>query len=464
MTPSKLAHLPRVLLAATVALVVSAVTAAPLPFAEAWRQLQQRNPALQAARAERERRGHEQTATRSLLQPQIDLALTQTWIDEPIVLDLDPIRSAMLKLHPSISPATVPSFATPVQNNQFFKGQVTAMWPLYTGGRIQAARRAGEAGVAESEAAWRQTENALFTELVRRYYGLQLARVVQATRVTVLAGVEEHLRQATRLEAEGFVNRAERLHADVARAEARREKQKADRLVEIAGIALAGLLADEQPPLPESPLFVITSPLESAASFVSAAAAHQPVLDAIAAKRAQAAEGVRAERGRLQPEVYWFGVKELNRGDLTVLEPDWATGVGVRLPLWDRSDRLSRVRAARAQERRASLLQDDTRRSVQTLVEKSHREVVSAQEQFESLHEALTLARENLRVRQAAFREGQATSLEVVDAQLALARVETERAAAANDFVVALAALLEASGQSSRFLSYEAAAEQKIVP
>lgn len=438
--------------------------AGPLTFADAWQQLQRTNPALQAARAEVDRRSAERAATRSLQQPQVDLSATQTWIDQPIVIDLDPIRQMMLKLHPTVPAVGIPPFLTTVQGDTFLKSQVSAVWPIYTGGRITAARRAGVAGEAEAQAALRQTENALFSDLVRRYYGLQLARAAQATRTVVLAGVEEHLRQAMRLEEEGFVTRAERLHADVARAEARREKQKADRLVEIAGIALGGLLADESAPAPASPLFVVTSPLDPVDRFVARAAAHQPALENLAARRAQAVEGINAERGRLRPEVYLFGAKELNRGDLTLLDPDWAAGIGVRFSLWDRTDRPSRVRAARALERRVGLLEDDVRRSLRTLVEKTHREVVSAQEQFVTLNATLTLARENLRVRQLAFQEGQATSLEVVDAQLALARVETERAASANDFVVALASLLEACGEPVQFATFEARAEERISP
>jgi len=115
-------------------------------------------------------------------------------------------------------------------------------------------------------------------------------------------------------------------------------------------------------------------------------------------------------------------------------------------------------------ERRVGFLADDIRRGLHTYVEKSHREVLSAQEQFASLSETLVLARENLRVRQLAFQEGQATSLEVVDAQLALARVETERVAAAHDFVIALASLLDVCGEPNRFATYEARAEAKILP
>lgn len=452
-------------LALLAGLAGSAPTAA-LTLPEAWTQLRRANEALQAARAEVDRRAAERSATRSLSQPQVDLSVAQTWISDPITIDLDPIRAVILKLHPTVPAGAVPPFLLGVQNNQFLKGQATAVWPLYAGGRIQAAQRAGAAGEAEAGAAFRQTENSLFHELVRRYYAVQLARTVQHTRAAVLAGVEQHLHQARRLEDEGFITRAERLHADVARAEAHREKQKADRVIEIAGIALAGLLATAPaaPPTPASPLFVAAAPLEDVAAWLAAASAHQPALALVAARRTQAAEGIKAESGRQRPEVFLFGAKELNRGDLTLLEPDWAAGIGVRFPLWDRADRPNRLRAARALERRVGLLEADTTRQLRTRIERDHREVATAQDQFTALDATLALARESLRVRQAAFAEGHATSLEVVDAQLALARVETERARAAFDYITALAALLDATGQPDRFFAFEARAEHRILP
>ena len=76
----------------------------------------------------------------------------------------------------------------------------------------------------------------------------------------------------------------------------------------------------------------------------------------------------------------------------------------------------------------------------------------------------LDLARENLRVRDLAFREGQGTSLDVVDARLTLVRAETARAVATAEYAVALASLLEASGQSDRFMDYEARATERILP
>lgn len=440
------------------------VGAEELGFREAWERTQSVNPSLGAARVEVERRAEQQRAARSLYGPQIELTGRYTVIDDPITIDLDPIREVILGLHPSVPPTLIPSFVTDIQDDQFLRAQVTAVWPVYAGGRIRAAQRAAAAETSEATAdARRQTQN-MFTEMVRRFYGAQLARMAKDTRESVLAGLDRHVEQARQLEAEGFIARSELLNARVARDEAWRELRKAELQVEIAGIALAALLDQDEPVAPTSPLFVVTRPLEPVSVFLLGCEASNPTLELMSARQDQAAEGVAVEQGKLRPEVFLFGIKELNPDGLTVLDPDWAAGIGVRMVLWDRSDRTRRLAAARLLERRVELISDDVRRRLWTAVEHAYRKVSEAQDQFQSLVSSLDAARESVRVHEVSFREGQATSLEVVDARLALARVETERAAVARDFVVALSTLLEMSGQTERFFGFEARADVRILP
>ncbi len=451
-------------LLAGLALGLGRAEGARLTIEAALEQLRSTNPALDASRLEIERRVEERQAARSLFGPQLEVTGRYTFIDQPIVIDLDPIRQAMLALHPTVPAAAIPSFVQRVQEDRFLRGQLTAIWPVYAGGRILAAQQAAGAGLAEAEATARHTANSLFSDLVQRFYGAQLARVIRTMRTEALAGLEAHLRQAGLLEKEGQIARAERLHAQVARDEAWRELRRAEAQVAIAEAALTGLCGGGEPVTPASPLFLAAEPLESLPHFLAVAEARHPALEIMAARRAQAAAGVAGEQGRLRPEVYLFGAHELNRGDTTLLDPAWAAGVGVRLVLFDRTDRTHRLAAARLLERRVGRLTEDLRQNLRTLVEKSYREAALAQEQYASLDSTQELARENLRVRETSFREGLGTSLEVVDARLALLRAETARAVAARDFAVALAALLEASGQPERFLAYAAGATPRILP
>lgn len=74
----------------------------------------------------------------------------------------------------------------------------------------------------------------------------------------------------------------------------------------------------------------------------------------------------------------------------------------------------------------------------------------------------MDLSAEVLRLREAGLREGTSTTLDLIDAQLNNAKVQTERAQAAHDYVLALAALLESSGLSDEFANYMAQADVKV--
>ena len=76
-------------------------------------------------------------------------------------------------------------------------------------------------------------------------------------------------------------------------------------------------------------------------------------------------------------------------------------------------------------------------------------------EQFEALRTSMEFANENVRVRKRAFNAGMATSLSVVDAQLALSKVKIEKLNAVYEFDVALAKLLEVCGMSGQYERYQ---------
>ena len=94
--------------------------------------------------------------------------------------------------------------------------------------------------------------------------------------------------------------------------------------------------------------------------------------------------------------------------------------------------------------------------------EKNRRELQNALEQYQGYGPIMELTAEVMRLRQTAFAEGLATSLDVVDAQLSITRAQTGRAQAAYDYVVALAALLESIGHSERFQDFEKNAGDRL--
>jgi outer membrane protein TolC len=122
--------------------------------------------------------------------------------------------------------------------------------------------------------------------------------------------------------------------------------------------------------------------------------------------------------------------------------------------LFDGFARFNRLRSARHLEDALGFEHDHARHEVATLVQERYDEYQSALEQYQSLETTLALARESLSSERKAYAAGVGTSLDVVDAQLALSRAQVDRLTALYDLDLAVARLLEASGQSGRFLEY----------
>jgi outer membrane protein TolC len=451
-----------VVLTALLALLVPVrVEAMDLSFPEGLERMRGSSEELLAASQREENRREAVAAARGLYWPRVDARTRFTRMDDPITIDLDPIRQAMLKLHPNVPAAALPSFSLDVQDRSFWRSEVEMTWPIFSGGRITAANRSAQAGLEEAVAQSERSVQKLTSELVRRYFGLRVALRVLLVREETLGGLTEHLRQARLMEQEGVIAKAERLNAEVAFSEAGREVQGAVKDVEIARIALADIVGGDPSCEPVSPLFMIHD-LSPLAPLQQGVAGEHPLLKEVAAKRAQAEEGWNTERAKRLPEVYLFGMRELNRSDLTLLDPAWAVGVGASVTLFDGGTRKHRILAARGTQREAALIERRIKKEIDLLAEKRYRELQKARERFLSLQASVGLGEENLRTRRLAFKEGLATSLDVVDAERSLSGIRVERLRSAFAFDVSLAEYLEACGRAERFEAYRLAAAEEV--
>ena len=344
------------------------------------------------------------------------------------------------------------------------RASVDSTWAIYTGGRITATQRALAAGVDQARAELTATEEQLDLQLAQVYFGLELAANIERTRTSVLQQADRQLERAVHFEQQGIMAKVERLNAQVSRDGAARELARAQRDREIAQARLQRLLHLDVSSQPSTPLFVITNALKPLSEWLSLAEHQNPTLAAFDAKREQARQGIVIAESRWKPEVFAFGSYALIKHYQSLVEPNWIAGIGIKFTLFSPEDRASKVAAAREGLRQVQTLQDETRNVIDTAVETAYRKVEQAREQFNLLDSTLALARENLRLRERGFDEGQATSLDVNDARNALARAETERAVAAYDFVVALAELLQASGQARALSEYVQLADIQLRP
>ena len=342
----------------------------------------------------------ERDAAKGLRYPEFDMELRRYVLDSPVKVGIDGIPLSL-----------------EVQSDNFWEGQVTMKWPIYAGGRINAANEAAAARQDEAHATQQTTKHTLLTELAERYYGVKLARRNREVTELKLGVMQEHEARAKRLFEEGIIARIEYLNVQVAVSNAAREHDEAKRGIAIVEEALANTLVGDDSIDPTSPLFLIRD-MESRDVFEDYVAQGHPVLAMLAAKENLATQGVRAEEGDNLPTLYAFGAYELVPDDLTMLDPEWAIGLGLQYKLFDGGRGKNEVRAAKAQLSQVEHLRRKYQRDLETLTVKRYEEMFRALEQYDALEKTLELTVENLRVRTRAFEEGVATSLEVIDATL----------------------------------------------
>jgi outer membrane protein TolC len=421
--------------------------AAPLSYEDARAALQSVSDLHKSGEAGVGRNEYEARAADSLGLPEVSVSATQLFGSKTGSIPKTPLGT--IDFHANLNGP---------------RASVDSTWAIYTGGRITATQRALAAGVDQARAELTVTQEQLDLQLAQVYFGLELAANIERTRTSVLQQADRQLERAVRFEQQGIMAKVERLNAQVSRDQAARELVRAQRDREIAQARLQRLLHRDVVAEPSTPLFVMTRPLKPLPEWLSTAEHQNPTLAAFDAKREQARQGIVIAESRWKPEVFAFGSYALIKHYQSLTEPNWIAGIGVKFTLFSPEDRASKVSAAREGLRQVQTLQDETRNVIDTAVETSYRKVEQAREQFNLLDSTLALARENLRLRERGFDEGQATSLDVNDARNALARAETERAIAAYDFVVALAELLQASGQARALSEYVQLADIQLRP
>ncbi|MDX9896573.1 MAG: TolC family protein, partial [Desulfofustis sp.] len=258
------------------------------------------------------------------------------------------------------------------------------------------------------------------------------------------------------LEQHGQIPHVEHMQSEAALDKAVVERKKALRDLEIAEAALSTMLKSEGAVSPVDALFV-NDALPPMQEFLELAVNNHPGILLLAAKREQAQAAEKAEKGRYHPTIGMFGSYQVYEQDDLAAEllPDWLVGISLQVPLVERSGRSGLLNAARSAIRRIDLLTAQLKNDLSVLVERSYRQTEQAVEEYRGLGSSLALAEETVRLRNTSFDQGMSTSLDVVDAELFLAGVKTQRALALYHYVNALAGLCGTTGTPERFFSYQ---------
>ena len=334
------------------------------------------------------------------------------------------------------------------------------VWPIYTGGAISAEQEALSHHAAQTRWERDARRDAEDGDLALRYWGVQLARSVEAMRAQAALDEEAELHRAQAMEQKGVISRMERLSVEVSRDRAKREALRAQTDRRVAETEFLRRLRMTTLPALMNPLFIVRGDLGSLASWQAKAEADSPALKRLESLELEARAGVKAAQSAYAPQVFAFGMKNLTKHDLTLPEPDWLAGVGVEITLWSNRDRASSVAAARSLETQAGASRAEARTTLRRAVEVAWLRAHEARERYDEIRSSVTLAEENLKMRELAFGRGLSKALDVSHARTELVGAQVALQGAAYEFVAAWATLHAAANAMPEFESSIGRAER----
>jgi len=414
----------------------AALAQEPFTVATAIRKAWRDQSGLKAGRALAEGKREEAAGFDSLKLPTLTLQAQGVRTNEPMQafgMRLNQSRIAAMDFNPASlnKPDAIMGFG----------GSAVVQQPLYAGGRISAAKWAGEYAAQAESASQARREQETAMAIVEAYFGAQVAEQallwVEDTRAWILgleAFVGARVQQGLMLESE--LQRLKAAHAQV-------DAQKADvvRQVRAARSGL-GLLTGTAPV--EAPL---ATPLqaEGIAQLASTPVPVRADLQAAELQAKAAGQAAKAAAGGLKPEV---GL-ELGAG---TLRQSWHQGgtwtwaaVGVKWKVFSGPDR-ARSNAAQAQARAAEDMRAFKQQQAEHEVRVAREALRAAEAKHAAAREALAASEESKRLREARHREGLTPLTDVLDAEAALQGARTLLLQSLYDLRISRAALDLATG------------------
>jgi outer membrane protein len=382
----------------------------------------------------------EQVRSQGRLQAGLDFSFTH--LEEAPVLEVPPIDIPLL--HTSI---TLQPFALSKQD--MLRSALSLQKILSAGGRIEC----GEAQVKEAVAALDARVEAKADEIalstVKAYLGAVLAQRVAEVADQAYKTVEHHVAQAEAVFKAGMVPRYEVIRAQTELANQDRRRLDAHNQADLALNLLQdfmGVTLEETPVLSTS-LSGKESMDEGLEEMIRDVMQSSPTIRALQARDrfySAAAASARAER---RPVIGAAVGLELYREDLPLTVPESYVGIMAKLPILDGG-------LSRAREREQLALKERNAADMQRLlnglrleVKKYYLDLNSARKALQAADKAVELASENLRLATRRFEVGEGTSLEKVDAVLALSLAETNREQACYQYDLSYYGLRKAAGR-----------------
>ncbi len=418
--------------------------------------------------------------------PKINLTGSFNHLDKPIEFDLNPIRDVIIQtntknqldlqnlstLIQTGAPMTdaqkaaasayistqmetaIPSFIVGIKDRNNKSAAISAIQPLFTGGKLIAAERYADAERQSARFELKAIENEIIKETISGYLNCVFMEALVKTRQSVVEAVTRHKINADKLVKEGLIPNYHYYRAEVALSEAERNLEDDINTRELAYLSLKHVLGIEEDAsiILSDSLFFRDIEINTD-SLLTDARENQPILMLFREKKKAAAQNYNIQISNFFPTFAAFGKYELYPEHLSVMEPRWVVGLSLQFNLFNGLKDYFSVQKAKYIESRTEAAESDTQRKISLWISKSAKEALNMAGKYKRSGAAEKTAIENLRMNESRFNSGLGTSLEVIDAQVMLEKIRTEKLSSLLGYYKSLSELYQAAGTPEKVLS-----------
>jgi outer membrane protein TolC len=342
-----------------------------------------------------------------------------------------------------------------IDNQQFPTAAVVATQPIFTGGKIIAAKKYAKAELNSANIELTQIKDDIANELIERYLNVVLLKQVVKTREDVYNGMVKHKEQAERAVQLEILPKHILLRAQVAVANAQKDLNN-----DLNKEALAIMALRTTMNVQDSLQFKV---MDSIAyrdlyldfnSLLKTAHAKQPILGLINQKEEMAKQALALEKANFMPNIAAYGSYNIVRDELSIIPPKFIVGVQAQINIFNGFKDINNLKAKKHLKKEVKNAKEYALQQINLLVKSNYVNALNQQKLYNSLSATVKLAKENLRINTRRFEEGLGKSIDVIDASLLYKKSKIEQLVALNEYYQAIANLYTSTGEPEKIIPF----------
>ena len=341
-----------------------------------------------------------------------------------------------------------PDSANVILEDQVVRPTVSILMPLYTGGLTSTSKEVANIQAKRSQLTSKQQQDVQRFEMIQVYFNTQLQQQLLQSNRSHFNAMQIHYRNAIKLEQQGFISKGQRMQFEVAQNNAERAYQNTEGNFKASLFQLNNLLQTSQITDLSTPLFINSTQNQTLNSLLKTYQEQSALIRKMQMDTQLANANVKVQSAAKKPNLFAFGEYSLDE------KQNWIVGVVARYNLFSGVDKNKNIQAAELQRYASELLTERTKQEIENIIYKSYSEISTAQRSHQLLQQNMKAAQENLRIQTLSFKEDMGTATQVIDAQNALAFLESEQALNAYKYIMSLATLLQSHGSIDQFQGY----------